>query len=134
QAHPVKGKVVLADGTPLKSGMVVLVSTTSPMEYSGVIGSDGSYEVKTAYGDGAPEGTYKVRIEPEGTALPQAKVRPGARNTPAGLPFPAKYNDEVSSGLTVTVKAGDNTLEPFKLIPGEPVSRSKGGRTLDQRD
>jgi hypothetical protein len=133
QVYPVKGKVVLADGSPLKSGLVVLVSTTAAAEYSGTIGPDGSFEVKTAYGEGAPEGTYKVRIEPDDTTLPQAKGRPGARKA-ASLPFPAMYNDEATSGLTVTVKSGDNTLEPFKLVPGKPESTPKGGRSLDQRD
>jgi hypothetical protein len=134
QLHPVKGKVVQADGTPLKSGLVVLVSTTAATEYSGKIGADGSFEVKTAYGDGAPEGTYKVRIETDPTTLPQAKARPGVRKPPANLPFPAKYNDESSSGLSVTVKAGDNTLETFKLLPGQSEAKSKGGRTLDEHD
>ncbi len=122
--YPVKGKVLLADGTPLKSGLVSLVSTTMAVEYEGTIGSDGTFEIKTSYGDGAPEGSYKVRIETEGPTGQQSKGKPTSRKVAANLPFPAKYADETTSGLTVTVKAEDNNLEPFKLVPGPSAATS----------
>src|SRR5262245_54702113 len=90
KVYPVKGKVLLADGSPLKTGQVVLVSTTKAEEYSGAIKDDGTFEVKTSYGDGAPEGTYKVRIDPEVSTSSQAKGRPSSRKGGANLPFPAK--------------------------------------------
>jgi hypothetical protein len=132
--NPVKGKVLLADGSPLKSGQVALVSTTAGTEYSGTINSDGSFEVKTAYGDGAPEGTYKVRIDAEATPAGSGKGKTASRKASANLPFPAKYSDEATSDLTVTVKSGENNLEPFKLVAGASQATSKAGRNLDQKD
>jgi hypothetical protein len=80
-----------------------------------LIGPDGSFTVKTSYGEGAPEGAYKVRIEPDETMTPPSKVKSSRRNL-ANLPFPAKYTEEATSGLSATIKPGDNPLEPFKLI------------------
>ena len=61
--------------------------------------------------EGAPSGEYKVKIEPDfSPGASVARSRPGARR-----PFPAVYMDEDTSGLKVTVKDGDNHLEPFKL-------------------
>jgi len=110
--NPVKGKVLLEDGKPLTGGQVVLVSSTTGMSPTGKIGSDGSFTVNSgAQGEGAPAGEYKVRIEPEaGVGSPGGKPKPGGK-----LPFSSIYVDEDSSGLKVTVKAGENTLEPFKL-------------------
>ena len=136
QVYAVKGKVLLLDGTPLKSGRVCLVSTTTATEYGGTIGSDGSFEIKTNYGDGAPEGSYKVRIDPEVVSGPQAQGKPRSRKGAANLPFPAKYADEGTSDLTVTVIPENNTLEPFKLVPGSSSAKSTAGtgKGLDRRD
>jgi hypothetical protein len=124
QLYPVKGKVLLADGTPLKGGQVSLVSTTAASEYTGIVGSDGTFEVKTAYGNGAPAGLYKVRIDADAAA---AKGKSSSRKGAANLPFPAKYADETTSDLTVTVKPEDNTLEPFKLVPPASAGKSSSG-------
>ena len=68
--YPVKGQVLLPNGKPLTSGQVVLVSNQG-MEFPGKVGSDGRFSIKCGAGDGAPEGEYKVRIDPE----PQAHER-----------------------------------------------------------
>src|SRR4051794_19717171 len=70
-AYPVKGKVVLADGKPLTSGRVVFVNPDKALEFDGPVGSDGSYTVKSDLGEGAPEGSYKVRIEIDAADKPQ---------------------------------------------------------------
>lgn len=110
--NPVKGKVVLDDGKPLTTGRVVFVSATTGISPNGKIGTDGTYTLSSGdQGDGAPAGEYKVRIEPDlGPGTSAAKPKPGAK-----LPFPNAYADEDSSGLKVTVKSGENTIEPFKL-------------------
>jgi hypothetical protein len=112
--YPVKGQILLADGKPLTSGRAVLVSEEKGMEFTGVIGSDGTFEVKTSYGNGAPAGSYKVRIEYEDPTAVAAKGKATKRNV-TNLPFAAKYTEEANSGLKVTIKSGDNSLEPFKL-------------------
>jgi hypothetical protein len=113
KVHPVKGKVLLEDGKPLTTGSVVLMSPDKGIEFEGPIQSDGSFSVKSSSGEGAPEGNYKVRIEPDASKLTGTKSR-GKKNL-GNLPFPGKYADESTSGLAVSVKPGDNELEPFKL-------------------
>jgi hypothetical protein len=133
--HPVKGKVILPDGKPLTTGRVVFVSTSTPSEFSGDIGADGSFSMKTPAGEGLPEGKYLVRLDADVPTTGQAtKGKPASRKTAVNLPFPAKYADETTSELTATVKAGDNQLEPFKLTAGPSGAQGKGSRVLDQRD
>jgi hypothetical protein len=109
--YPVTGKVLLPDGKPLTSGRVEFMPVKGGMPATGDLGPDGSFSLKTGTGlEGAPAGEYKVRLEP--TAL--ASKKKGA--SPLVYPFPAKYADEdANTGLTATVKAEPNTLEPFKL-------------------
>jgi hypothetical protein len=113
KTYPVKGKVVLADGKPLASGVVVLASPEKGMEFEAPLEPDGSFRVKTAYGDGAPEGSYQVRIQPDMSKPGEAKAK--GRRAAANLPYPPKYGDETTSGLTAVVKPSDNDLEPFTL-------------------
>jgi hypothetical protein len=108
QVYPVKGKVLLADGTPLKSGWVYLVPKSGlPVTPSAQLASDGTFSIVTGgSGEGAPAGEYKVRIE-----APQFGGGPKSKKSP--VPF--KYTDEDSSGLTAKVEAQPNQLEPFRL-------------------
>jgi hypothetical protein len=110
--YPVKGKVLLADGKPLTTGRVAFVSLEKGLRFSGPIGPDGSFSIGSDEKEGAPEGKYIVRIDPE-AASGLAKGKPKKRS--AALPFPHKYADETTSGLTATVKAGQNDPEPCKL-------------------
>jgi hypothetical protein len=108
--HPVRGQVLLPDGKPLATGQVVLVSTADAREYTGNLDADGRFVIKVGDREGAAEGDYKVRIDPEpGTS--KGKGKKGA----AALSFPARYADETTSELKVTIKPGENDLEPFKL-------------------
>jgi hypothetical protein len=126
--YPVKGQVLLADGKPLTAGQVVLVSKED-REFPGKVESDGHFSIKTPAGDGAPEGAYKVRIDPESQAGSGSRTK---RST-ANLPFPAKYTDESTSDLTVTVKPGENNLEPMKLVPGSAAAKSTSGKSANPR-
>src|SRR5271157_6391132 len=125
--YPVKGQVLLPDGKPLTSGQVVLVSNQD-VEFPGKVGSDGRFSIKSGAGDGAPEGEYKVRIEPE----PQPGTAGRAKRGAANLPFPAKYSHEMTSDLKVTVEPGDNLLEPFKLVPRPWAAKSASSKGLNQ--
>ncbi len=107
--YPVKGKVLLADGKPLRSGRVVFVSSETALSYVGPIGDDGGFELKQGDRAGAPAGSYKVRVEIDETSLTK-----GSGKSP-NLLFPAMYRDEDASKLTATVEAfTENALE-FKL-------------------
>ena len=111
--YPVKGKVLLADGEPLTTGRLTFMSPEKALEFSGPIGPDGSFSIMFNKKEGAPEGKYTVRIDPE-PPKGLTKGRSKSKKQPA-LPFSKKYMDESTSGLTVVVQAGPNDLEPFKL-------------------
>ena len=97
--HPVKGSVVLADGKPLEGGS------------SEFIAEDGTFTLKTGgVGDGAAEGSYKVKVDPDA-----ADLKAAGKKKKIAYPFAQKYLDEETSGLTATVKPGENSLEPFTL-------------------
>jgi hypothetical protein len=112
--YEVRGKVMLAGKKPLTSGRVYFVPTQEPfLTPSGAVGPDGTFRLTTARsGEGAPPGSYKVRVEPEGAA---PYVKKGAFYGPRNLPYPFRYLDEDSSGLTASVKPGPNELAPFVL-------------------
>jgi hypothetical protein len=107
--YEVKGRVLLANGKPLKAGRVTFVAADgSRPPASGEIGSDGQFRLSTRDpGDGAIPGLYKVRIEP---ASGKAQARRASRPN-----FPLRYIDEDTSGLAVTVRAASNQLEPITL-------------------
>lgn len=112
-----KGKVELADGTPLSSGKVEFLPLQARVaETIGEIGHDGSFTVKTSdvdQAEGASPGEYKIRILP-GNRSP---VRRGASRggDRSRLPYNPKYLNEETSQLTATVKAEPNELPPFRL-------------------
>jgi hypothetical protein len=121
-AYPVKGKVLLPDGNPLTQGTVTFVpgDLLKGREAAGKVGSDGSFTLSTdKAGDGAAEGQYSVRIDSE------AGVPTGGKGR-GRLLVPEKYGDESTSGLTVTVKAGENNLEPFRL-DNKPATKTPAG-------
>src|SRR5271165_6725616 len=124
--HPVKGQILLSDGKPLTSGHVVLVSNQD-VEFPGKVESDGRFSIKSGAGDGAPEGEYTVRIEPE----PQPGTAGRAKRGAANLPFPARYASETTSDLKVTVKPGENDLKPIKLLSGPAAAKSASGKRFE---
>ena len=107
--YEVKGRILLANGKPLTVGRVTFIASDDLRPpASGDLGPDGGFTLTTRDpGDGAAPGPYKVRIEPaEGNAKARRPSRPL---------FPLKYVDEDSSGLTVTVRAEPNQLDPIAL-------------------
>ena len=108
--YPVSGKVLLEDGKPLNGGQVVFMPKgTGGIGATGAIGPDGGFTLGTySEGDGAAEGDYLVRIEPD----PSQVTTKGRKNV---LPFPGRYADEDVSGLTASIKPQPNQLEPFTL-------------------
>jgi hypothetical protein len=129
--HPVEGKVVLDAGRPLGAGRVILVSRERGMEFEGRLDANGTFRVSTNLGEGVPEGTYRVRIEPDEAKLPRATNKGSSRKVQ--LPFPARYSNEDTSDLKATIGPGDNRLDPFRLLksatskPADPgPSRTRG--------
>jgi hypothetical protein len=112
--YPVKGKVVLADGNPLSNGRVVFFSEKG-IEIDGTVTKDGTFTLSSSLGEGAPEGKYKVRVEPDATGQSGSSKKSSSRRTATWTaPYAARFSDESTSGLAETVKPGDNNFE-FKL-------------------
>ncbi len=108
--YAVRGRVLLADGSPLTGGTVKFIPMRGGLPASGRIAADGTFSLKSKSRDGAAPGEYKVRIEPSAELL----VRKG-RAAPK-LPFAAKYREyDGDTGLTATINAGETQLEPFRL-------------------
>jgi hypothetical protein len=91
----VEGKVTFK-GQPLTEAAIVFVPERGPAA-GGAVGEDGSYRLLTKrLGDGAVLGRCKVAfVSPD-------PLKP--------LPIPKKYLDAETSGLTVEVKEGQNTI------------------------
>jgi hypothetical protein len=129
--NPVNGTVVLDDGKPLTSGRVILVSRELAMEFEGELDPKGGFRIGSNLGDGVPEGTYRIRIEPDESSLSQMKHKSATRKW--RFPFPVRYSNEDTSDLTATVAPGENRLEPFRLTTtsarksnGQGSGRTKG--------
>ncbi|WP_165219232.1 hypothetical protein [Aquisphaera insulae] len=130
--YPVSGKVLLKDDRPLTSGQVVFVLPAKGLEFSSAIGGDGAFKMTSQFGDGIPDGEYLIRIDPSASGSAPAKKSAG--KSVWNNPYPSKYADEASSGLKATIKAGENSLEPFHLLEGPAAAKSKtakAGRSDD---
>jgi hypothetical protein len=108
--HPVKGSVLYQE-KPAEGATVVFQPVNSGPDSlmpSGLVGPDGTFTLTTPpHGDGAPAGDYVVLV----TQFP-----PNARELrhPQSL-LPPRYGSVTESPLRVTVAAGNNQLEPFRL-------------------
>lgn len=104
--NPVMGGAIKLNGKSIPSGAIITFHPTSggdaSQKISGTYNADeGYFTVMTLKGQeklgGAPEGVYTMTIQPP-------------RNKPGSVP--AKYGNPATSGLTVEVKAGQNTNVP----------------------
>jgi hypothetical protein len=112
---PVKGKVLFKD-QPAEGAKVVF----SPMgeanaqfrgdRPSATVNADGSFEMRTDEGVGAPPGEYAVLI----TWFPPRDENPNAN--PKNK-LPKKYSDPTSPPLKATVKEEVNDLGTLTLTP-----------------
>jgi hypothetical protein len=114
ETYPVRG-TVLYEGKPAVGAVVFLhpAGASEPMRSrpSGRVGKDGSFSITTPnLGDGAKPGDYLV------TVVWRAEAGPGDSEEDEDL-LPARYLDPKTSGLRITVKPGQNDLEPFNLRP-----------------
>jgi hypothetical protein len=111
--HPVSGQV-LYDGKPAAGVKVFLYPTSAPTVPTiptnpyGVTGADGRFTLSTyGNGDGAAEGGYQVILfwPPE---IQEDEEEPDTDRL-------LGWYTAVHSKLSVEIRPGPNTLEPFKL-------------------
>ena len=113
--HPVYGKVLYGDGTPVAGGTVVceLMNATPRRSGNGAIGDDGSFELGTRReGDGLVVGEYSAIVLPPALSEEQSKRQPSQIHR--------RYSDPATSGLVFEVSRGDNEIELRVTRPGEP--------------
>jgi hypothetical protein len=111
----VRGRVfgkVTFQGQAVSEGTVVFGNNEKGVHMTARLKPDGSYEIIMAQGVGLPVGKYRVRVcppmqlaplEPD-TASPAAAVKLYAN-------IPEKYRSLETSGLTLTVKEGENPFD-----------------------
>src|SRR5262249_11617132 len=117
--NPVQGKVIYKD-QPLKGAVVTFhpkegdkYHTVRPV---GLTNEDGTFTLKTGEKDGAPAGEYVVTFicseltdAPAGTKI----ITTGAPETRDRLE--GAYANAATSNLKITIRSGNNQLEPFQL-------------------
>ena len=99
-----KGKVT-TKGQPVTEGQVVFTSVRGSA--TGQIGTDGAFEMNYSGSPDIPVGAYKVYVLPPKSAAATS----GAEEAPATVDnpqIPKKYQLTGTSGLTATVKEGEN--------------------------
>jgi hypothetical protein len=121
--NPVSGKVT-HKGEPCKGAMVIFhpVGDDSPIAVrpSAIVADDGTFKLTSdpkRPGDGAKPGEYIVAViwlgsppKTDGKASLGSESKGGEVDRLGG-----RYRDQTVSKLRVTVKSGNNELEPFVL-------------------
>jgi hypothetical protein len=117
--HPVSGQV-LHRGQPLPKALVVFHDGRPLEEQAGrpipraTTDAEGRFQLSSYAGtDGAPESEYKVTVFMPGAPPPTNAEEEAQEETPDRLG--SRYADPETSGLTATVKPGNNELPPFEL-------------------
>jgi hypothetical protein len=105
----ISGKVTF-QGQPLSEGLVFFGNDDKGIHMSGDVKPDGTYEIITAKGAGLPLGTYHVRVRPPLEPLPTGVMRVAPKPKKYAN-IPEKYREFETSGLTLTVKDGDNPFD-----------------------
>jgi hypothetical protein len=105
----IAGKIAF-QGKPLSEGLVCFSNIDKGIHMTGDLKPDGTYEIITAKGAGLPLGDYRVRVRPPLEPLPMGAMPkvPKPKKYPN---IPQKYREYETSGLTLSVKEGDNPFD-----------------------
>ena len=90
--------------------MIRFSNPQAAIDVTAKIGADGAYDVFMGRRRGLPEGTYRVAVRPPGVKIPlgpMVKLPP----LPERLDIPERYRQPSSSGLTFTVRPGQNSFD-----------------------
>jgi hypothetical protein len=113
--YPVTGTVVYKGGQPMKGGSIQLAPVQeSPLRVLGEIAEDGTFSLATlkdnARASGAPEGEYRVFVQPPLRFDPRGGLQEAHRGVPA-----------IQLPKTFKVEAKGNTFK-IELPEGPPRS------------
>jgi hypothetical protein len=136
---PVRGKVVYK-GQGVSNTTVIFHPVSPGSETVGKMRPfaygqpDGQFEIKTyVEGDGAPPGKYRVSIiapiNGQGVSKKDRPVEAQVSAPVVGVPpeIAKKYANVDTSGIEVTIRSGENNLEPFELTMGPAGAASSAG-------
>jgi hypothetical protein len=112
----VQGKLTVGN-QPLTAGSVIFENRDTGVAAQAALGSDGGYVIRFRQRDGLPPGTYQVAVTPSTIGTGEAPLVVPNNEPPPASPIPEKYRTIKTSGLTATVKAGDNPPFDFNLTP-----------------
>ena len=103
------GKVTF-QGHAVSEGVVRFNNNDKGIHMSAELQPDGSYEMTMIKLGGLPVGTYRVCVRPPDPLLPPigSNAPPKVKEYPN---IPQRYREYETSGLTVTVKQGKNSLD-----------------------
>jgi hypothetical protein len=104
----IAGKVTL-QGKPVSAGRVYFRNTEKGICMGARLQEDGSYEVLTNQGRGLPLGDYQVSVTPPPRTASLSE-KGFVESAKLDVAIPPKYRDGKTSGLTLTVKEGENVL------------------------
>ncbi len=111
----VKGKVT-SNGKSVPDGTsIVFLHKDKGITASSAIAADGTYSLRMRRGDAILVGDYQIGITPPTAEMSAAETEaaitgeaPSAKEWPE---IPKKYQNPETSGVTFTVKAGENTFD-----------------------
>jgi hypothetical protein len=78
---------------------------------SSPIGKDGSFELKGPQGTSIPAGSYKVGVTPPPGPPPNPSQQMQMPGPPKIEGLPEQFYSPITSGVTVEVKAGAQTMD-----------------------
>jgi hypothetical protein len=117
----VNGRVTL-DGQPLGHGAISFDNAETKFAVAANLDERGVYVIRSVRHNGLPPGEYRVAISPatigggETPLIGDPSPRPGA----AAKPIPQRYHSATTSGLSATVRVGENPPYNFDLTSAKP--------------
>lgn len=109
----VLGKVsgqVKFQGQPVTEGVILFSNAEKGVHITADLNKDGRYVVEMAKGYGLPLGDYQVTISPPLPDTPPVGPIPKVK-VKEYPDIPPKYRRAETSGLTMTVRAGENPFD-----------------------
>ncbi|WP_417386162.1 carboxypeptidase-like regulatory domain-containing protein [Gimesia sp.] len=104
---PVSGQVMV-NAKPATNAIITFADTDQGFAAAATIAEDGSYQIRSQYGNGVPPGEYLVSVSPPSTRdeLDQTIPLP-----PGTATIPQKYHSSQTSKLKAEVKEGESTFD-----------------------
>lgn len=129
KTYPVQGKVVFADGSPVKVGTVECLSETYGVQATGTIQLDGTFQLKTyRENDGAVEGLHKCVI----VQFVQVERIPNYKPSTLGV-INKRHGSYATSGLSIQIEPDSSKNQNIVLVV-EGVDGKSGSSNHGKKD